>query len=151
GTLILAALVMGIVNALVKPLAVVLTLPITIVTLGIFLLVVNAAMFALVAWILPGFSVSGFWAALFGWLIVSVVSCVASSLRDRTGTTPRRLALHPSTSTGSAFHCSSGRSASSVRASARHGRCPPMPRPGPPAWTCARCWTRGWSCSPARP
>ncbi|MFO7324659.1 MAG: phage holin family protein [Pseudomonadota bacterium] len=84
GTLILAALVMGIVNALVKPLAVVLTLPITIVTLGIFLLVVNAAMFALVAWILPGFSVSGFWAALFGWLIVSVVSCVASSFRDRT-------------------------------------------------------------------
>lgn len=84
GTLILAALLMGIVNALVKPVAFILTLPITIVTLGIFLLVVNAAMFALVAWILPGFSVSGFWAALFGWLIVSVVSCVASSFRDRT-------------------------------------------------------------------
>jgi putative membrane protein len=84
GTLILAALLMGIVNALVKPVAVVLTLPITIVTLGIFLLVVNAAMFALVAWMLPGFSVSGFWAALFGWLIVSVVSWVASSFRERT-------------------------------------------------------------------
>lgn len=79
GTLILAALLMGIVNALVKPVAVLLTLPITIVTLGIFLLVVNAAMFALVAWMLPGFSVSGFWAALLGWLIVSIVSWFASS------------------------------------------------------------------------
>jgi putative membrane protein len=84
GTLILAALVMGIVNALVKPLAFLLTLPITIVTLGIFLLVLNAALFALVAWVLPGFSVSGFWAALFGWLIVSIVSCVASSFSGRT-------------------------------------------------------------------
>lgn len=83
GTLILAALLMGIVNALVKPVAVLLTLPITIVTLGIFLLVVNAAMFALVAWMLPGFSVSGFWAALLGWLIVSIVSWFASSLFGR--------------------------------------------------------------------
>jgi putative membrane protein len=79
GTLILAALLMGVVNALVKPIAFILTLPITIVTLGIFLLVLNAALFALVAWMLPGFSISGFWAALFGWLIVSIVSCVASA------------------------------------------------------------------------
>lgn len=81
GTLVLAALLMGVVNALVKPIAFLLTLPITIVTLGIFLLVLNAAMFALVAWMLPGFSVSGFWAALLGWLIVSVVSWVASSFK----------------------------------------------------------------------
>ncbi|HWL62813.1 MAG TPA: phage holin family protein [Steroidobacteraceae bacterium] len=85
GTLLLAALLMGIVNALVKPVAFVLTLPITIVTLGIFLLVLNAAMFALVAWMLPGFSVSGFWAALFGWLIVSIVSWFASSFIGRGG------------------------------------------------------------------
>jgi putative membrane protein len=64
----------------VRPVAFVLTLPITIVTLGIFLLVLNAAMFALVAWLLPGFTVSGFWAALFGWLIVSIVGWFASSL-----------------------------------------------------------------------
>jgi putative membrane protein len=82
GTLILAALLMGIVNALVRPLAILLTLPITILTLGLFLLVVNAAMFALVAWMLPGFTVSGFMAALLGWLIVTVVSWVASSFRD---------------------------------------------------------------------
>ena len=82
GTLILAALLMGVVNALVKPIAFLLTLPITIVTLGVFLLVLNAALFALVAWMLPGFSVSGFWAALLGWLIVTVVSWVASSFKE---------------------------------------------------------------------
>jgi putative membrane protein len=83
GTLILAALLMGVVNALVRPVAFILTLPITIVTLGIFLLVLTAAMFALVAWLLPGFTVSGFWAALFGWLIVSNVGWFASSLMAR--------------------------------------------------------------------
>ena len=78
GTLILAALLLGIVNALVRPLAVLLTLPLTILTLGIFLLFVNAAMFGLVAALLDGFSVSGFFAALFGWLIVSFTSTIAS-------------------------------------------------------------------------
>jgi putative membrane protein len=76
--LLLAALLIGIVNALVRPVVIVLTLPITILTLGIFLLVVNAAMFGLVAWLLGGFAVSGFFAALFGWIIVSLVSGFAS-------------------------------------------------------------------------
>ncbi len=79
-TLVLAALLMGVVNALIRPVAVVLTLPLTVMTLGIFLLVVNAALFALVAWMLPGFAVSGFWAALLGWLIVSVVSWAAAAI-----------------------------------------------------------------------
>lgn len=83
GTLVLAALLMGVVNALVRPIAVVLTLPITILTLGIFLLVLNAALFALVAWMLPGFSVSGFLAALLGWLIVTVVSWVAAAFKEK--------------------------------------------------------------------
>lgn len=78
GTLILAALLMGLVNALVRPVAILFTLPITIVTLGFFLLVINAAMFGLVAAFLEGFTVSGFFAALFGWLIVSLTSTVAS-------------------------------------------------------------------------
>lgn len=82
-TLVLAALLMGVVNALVRPVAVLLTLPLTIMTLGIFLLVLNAAMFALVAWILPGFAVTGFWAALFGWLIVSVIGWFAASFTSR--------------------------------------------------------------------
>jgi putative membrane protein len=78
GTLLLAALLIGIVNALVRPVVIVLTLPITLLTLGIFLLVVNAGMFGLVAWLLDGFAVSGFFAALFGWLIVTLVSGLAS-------------------------------------------------------------------------
>jgi putative membrane protein len=77
-TLLFAALLLGVVNALIRPVAVLLTLPLTIVTFGIFLLVINAAMFGLVAWVLPGFSVSGFWSALAGWFVVSVVSWVAS-------------------------------------------------------------------------
>lgn len=77
-TLLFAALLMGIVNALLRPIVVVLTLPLTIVTLGLFLLVINAGMFGLVAWMLDGFVVGGFWSALFGWLIVSIVSAVAS-------------------------------------------------------------------------
>jgi len=78
GTLILAALLMGLVNALVRPVVFLLTLPITVVTLGFFLLVINAAMFGLVAALLDNFYVSGFFAALFGWLIVSVTAIIAS-------------------------------------------------------------------------
>lgn len=75
---LVAALLFAIVNAIVRPLAFVLTLPITIVTLGLFLLVLNAAMFGLVAWLHRGFDVSGFWAALFGALVVSITSTIAS-------------------------------------------------------------------------
>ena len=78
GTLIAAAFLLGIANAIVRPVLVILTLPITIVTLGLFLLVINAAMLGLVALILPGFHISGFWAALFAALIVSVTGWVAS-------------------------------------------------------------------------
>jgi putative membrane protein len=77
--LLVAALLLGIVNAIVRPIVIVLTLPLTIVTLGLFLLVVNAAMFGLTAWLLPGFEVGGFFAALFGWLIVSIVGWIASA------------------------------------------------------------------------
>jgi len=78
GTLFLAALLMGLVNALVRPIAILLTFPITVVTMGFFLLIINAAMFGLVAAFLDGFSISGFFAALFGWLIVSMTGMVAS-------------------------------------------------------------------------
>jgi putative membrane protein len=78
GTLLLAALLLGLVNAIVRPIVVFLTLPITLVTLGLFLLVVNAAMFGLVAALLDKFYVSGFWAAAFGAIIVSLTSIVAS-------------------------------------------------------------------------
>jgi putative membrane protein len=78
GTLVAAALLLGIVNALVRPLAILLTLPITVLTLGLFLLVVNAAMFGLVAALLDGFHVSGFGAALLGSIVVGLTGWVAS-------------------------------------------------------------------------
>ena len=78
--LIVAAIVLGVVNAFVRPLAFILTLPITVVTLGLFLLVLNAGMIALVAWIVPGFTISGFWTAVGAALIVSLVSWAASSV-----------------------------------------------------------------------
>lgn len=77
GTLILAALLMGLVNAFVRPLLVLLTLPLTIVTFGLFLLILNAALFGLVAWLLDGFTVSSGMAAFFGWLVLVFVSWVA--------------------------------------------------------------------------
>ena len=77
-TFILAAVLLGLVNAFVRPVAFVLTLPITLVTLGLFLFVLNAGMFALVAAMLDNFVVAGFWSALFGAIILSITSTVAS-------------------------------------------------------------------------
>lgn len=78
GSFILAALLLGLVNGIVRPIAFLLTLPLTILTLGLFLLVLNAAMFGLVAVMLDNFQVSGFWSAVFGAIIVSITSTVAS-------------------------------------------------------------------------
>jgi putative membrane protein len=75
--LLAAALLLGIVNAILRPIAVVLTLPLSIITLGFFLLVINAAMLGLVAWLLDDFEVSGFWSALFGSIVVSITSWFA--------------------------------------------------------------------------
>jgi putative membrane protein len=76
--LLVAALLLGLVNAVVRPVLVFLTLPITILTLGLFLLVINAGMLALVAALLEGFRIAGFFSALFGALIVSLTSWAAS-------------------------------------------------------------------------
>ncbi len=78
GTLLLAALLLGVVNAIVRPIAFILTLPITILTLGLFLLVLNAAMVGLVAWMLPGFHVGGFRGALLTAIIVWLTGWVGS-------------------------------------------------------------------------
>jgi len=79
GTLAGAALLLGIANAIVRPVLVVLTLPITILTLGLFLLVVNAATFGLVALALENFRIDGFVPALFGSLLVSCISWAGSA------------------------------------------------------------------------
>ena len=79
GTLAGAAILLGVVNAIVRPVLVVLTLPITILTLGLFLFVVNAATFGLVAYFLRDFHVAGFFPALLGSLLVSFISSIASA------------------------------------------------------------------------
>ena len=78
GTLLLAALLLGVVNAVVRPLLVILTFPLTLLTLGAFLLVVNAAMLGLVAAFFDGFHVVGFGAAVLGAIVVSITGWIAS-------------------------------------------------------------------------
>lgn len=78
GTLLLAAVLLGVVNAIVRPVLVLLTLPITVLTLGLFLLVVNAAMLGLVAAMLDGFALAGFWPALGASIVVGLVAWGAS-------------------------------------------------------------------------
>ncbi len=78
GTLLVAALLLGIVNAFVRPLIVLLTLPITVLTLGLFLWVINAMMLGLVAKLLDGFTLHGLGSALLGALVVSLTSWIAS-------------------------------------------------------------------------
>jgi putative membrane protein len=80
GTLVLAGLLLGVVNAVIRPIAVILTLPFTVLTIGLFLLVVNAMMLGLVALLLPGFHLSGFWAAVLAALIVSITGWIGSLL-----------------------------------------------------------------------
>jgi len=73
-TLAIAALVLGLINAVIRPILTILTLPITVLTLGLFYLVVNGFTFLLASRIVPGFEVASFWWAVLGALIVSVVS-----------------------------------------------------------------------------
>ena len=80
GTALVAALVLGLVNALIRPVLVVLTLPITLVTLGLFILVINALMFGLVAYFVESFTVNGFGSALLGALVYAVIAWALSAL-----------------------------------------------------------------------
>jgi putative membrane protein len=77
-TLVLAGLLLGVVNGIVRPLAVLVTLPFLLLTLGLFLLVINAAMLGLVAALLPGFHIASFGAAFWSAILVSLVSWVGS-------------------------------------------------------------------------
>lgn len=79
GALLIAALVLGLVNAVIRPILRILTFPITVLTLGLFLLVLNALLFWLVG-LVPGFHVDGFLPALLGSIVVSIVSFVLSFL-----------------------------------------------------------------------
>jgi len=80
GTALVVALVLGLINVLLRPILVLLTLPVTLITLGLFILVINALLFQFAAWLLKGFEVSGFWSAFFGSLLYSIISWLLSAL-----------------------------------------------------------------------
>jgi len=77
---LIAALVLGLLNTLVKPVLVLLTLPVTIITLGLFLLVINALVFWFAGTVLKGFQVNGFWWAMLGALVYSIISGLLSRI-----------------------------------------------------------------------
>ena len=83
GYVLLAALVLGVVNFLIRPILIIVTLPITIVTLGLFLFVINALMLMLTGAIVPGFKVDSFGAALIGGLLLALFNLIASALLNR--------------------------------------------------------------------
>jgi len=90
-TLLLASLLLGVLNAVVRPLLMLLALPLLIVTLGLFMLVINALLLLLVGRIVSGFEVQSFWWAVLGAVIISIVSLVLNSL---TGTGKSRIVIH---------------------------------------------------------
>ena len=75
-----AALIFGFVNSLIRPILLAVSLPLSILSLGLFTLVIDAAIMALTAWLVPGFDVRGFLAALIGWVLVSFGSMIVSSI-----------------------------------------------------------------------
>ncbi|HET8753165.1 MAG TPA: phage holin family protein [Salinimicrobium sp.] len=83
GTALIVALVLALLNLIVKPILVLLTLPITIITLGLFLLVINAIIILLTDAFIEGFDVSGFWVALLFSLLLSLVQAIVSALFER--------------------------------------------------------------------
>jgi putative membrane protein len=80
GSALLAALVLGLINALIKPALLILTLPVTVLTLGAFIFVLNGLLFWMVSGIVPGFQVAGFWSAFGGAILYSVISWSLSTL-----------------------------------------------------------------------
>ena len=90
-SLFVAGLVLGVVNTVIKPLLLVLTLPLSILTLGIFVLVINAFMFLLVARLVPGFVVDGFWSGFWVAIFVSVFSFIVNSLMGINKVKSRRI------------------------------------------------------------
>lgn len=83
GGALIAAFMIGLLNTLVRPLLVLLTLPVTLLTLGLFLFVINALMFWAAAGVLPGFTVTGFWAALLGSVLYSLCGVVIDTAMER--------------------------------------------------------------------
>jgi len=85
GNLIVAALLLGLVNAIIRPIILILTLPLTVLTLGLFILVVNGISLALVAWLMPGFAVTGLGPAILGSIVVGLTGWLASAFVGSSG------------------------------------------------------------------
>jgi len=85
GNLLVAALLLGIVNAVIRPVILILTLPLTVLTLGLFILVVNGISLSVVAWLMPGFTLSGLGSAILGSVIVGLTSWLASTFVGGSG------------------------------------------------------------------
>jgi len=96
GALLGASLLLGIINAFVRPILLLLSIPFIIVTMGFFILVVNALMLMLVAQIIPSFSVDGFWSAFFGSIVISLVSWILSSFFRSSDGKFHTITHHPS-------------------------------------------------------
>ena len=92
--LVVSALMLGLANAVVRPLLIILTLPLTLVTLGFFLLVINALMLLLVSALVRGFTISGFWTAFFAALFITVLSSVLGFFVDAPDAAPLRPSGH---------------------------------------------------------
>ena len=75
-----SALIFGAINSLVRPILLLITFPLSILSLGIFTLVIDAVVMGITAWLVPGFSIAGFWPAVLGWFLVSGGSIIASAL-----------------------------------------------------------------------
>jgi len=82
-TALIVALLLGLVNAVIRPVLILLTLPVTILTLGLFVLVINALLFWFVASFVEGFTVTGFWPAFFGAIVYALISWALSALLTR--------------------------------------------------------------------
>ena len=80
-----AAAMLGILNAFFRPIALILTLPVNILTFGLFTFVINAVLLKMVSGVISGFQVEGFWTAIFGALVISLVSLALNSLISETG------------------------------------------------------------------
>ena len=83
--LLVSALLLGIVNAVIRPVILILTLPLTVLTLGLFIFVVNGISLGIVAWLVPGFHLAGLWSATLGACVVGLTSWVASAFVSGSG------------------------------------------------------------------
>jgi len=85
GALIISALLLGVVNAIIRPIILLLTLPLTVLTLGFFILIVNGISLAIAAWLVPGFQIAGLWSATLGAIIVGLTGWAASAFIGGSG------------------------------------------------------------------